>query len=172
MKFSTNFFITIIFSFAMLLSSKDCTGVKKQSADDQVSEQTEQMMTEANKAVGMPNIPNFHEKKLVRDLYELRDTENLVTYTYIIDMNGNKHFLGQSIGFGIPASVQYSNPEREVHGPGSNGRSAAFTKQPEPNGLFMPDNLTATWVFLVDPNGEPRPVYVEPLIMVSPFKLH
>lgn len=44
--------------------------------------------------------------------------------------------------------------------------------QSEPNGLFMPDSLSATWLMMIDPDtGEPRPVYVEPLIIVSPFKL-
>jgi hypothetical protein len=37
----------------------------------------------------------------------------------------------------------------------------------------MPEGLSATWVMLVDPKtGEPRPVYVEPSILVSPFPLH
>ena len=158
----------ILFMFSTAFLAEDCTG----QTDEQVSKQTEQMMAEANKEAGMPNINNWNEKKLVRDLYELRDQADLLTYTYIVNMNGDRIFLGRSIGYGIPASVQYSNPERMVHDWGTNGRSAAFTKQPEPNGLFMPDNLTATWVFLLNENGESEPVYVEPLIMVSPFKLH
>ena len=45
--------------------------------------------------------------------------------------------------------------------------------QPDPNGLFMPTSSSATWLMMVDPNGgKPRPVYIEPEIVVSPFPLH
>lgn len=44
--------------------------------------------------------------------------------------------------------------------------------QADPNGLFMPDAAEGTWILLKDPNGtEVKPVYVEPRIVVSPFKL-
>ena len=47
------------------------------------------------------------------------------------------------------------------------------TLKPEPNGLFMPEGLSATWLLMIDPKtNEPRPVYVEPQIIVSPFPLH
>lgn len=40
------------------------------------------------------------------------------------------------------------------------------------NGLFMPQGLSATWLMMIDPQtNEPRPVYVEPEIIVSPFPL-
>jgi len=45
--------------------------------------------------------------------------------------------------------------------------------QADPNGLFMPEGLSATWVMLWDENTEEfRPVYFEPVIIVSPFILH
>jgi len=164
----------------MLLSTVDCLQTTKTATtDNKVSEKTEQSMAEKEKIVGQANIMNYTEAKLVRDLYELRDTENLLTYTYIIDMNGIKHFLGRSIGFGIPASVQFTNPHKIIDPddiPGQTYYSGEGTPvllgQSEPNGLFMPDGLSATWVFLLDAEGTPRPVYIEPLIMVSPFKLH
>lgn len=171
MRFTKSILLAFIFIFTTGFLFKGCEP-DTNSPDEQVSEQTGQMMAEANRQVGMPNINNWQEKKLVRDLYELRDQEDLLTYTYIINWEGQKIYLGRSIGYGIPASVQYSNPERMVHDSGVNGRSAAFTKQPEPNGLFMPDGLSATWVFLVDENGNPRATYVEPPILVSPVQLH
>ena len=44
--------------------------------------------------------------------------------------------------------------------------------QADPNGLFSPESAEGTWVLCSDPsgNGETRPVYVEPRIIVSPFK--
>ena len=45
--------------------------------------------------------------------------------------------------------------------------------QADPNGLFMPSGLSATWLMMIDQRtGEARPVYVEPQIIVSPFPLH
>jgi hypothetical protein len=35
----------------------------------------------------------------------------------------------------------------------------------------MPDGLSATWVMLKGPDGKVKPVYIEPQIIVSPFKL-
>ena len=43
--------------------------------------------------------------------------------------------------------------------------------QAEPNGLFKPEGMSATWLIMLDENDEPHPMYVEPLIIVSPFKL-
>lgn len=145
-----------------------------ETTDSQVAEQTDQMMSEANKQVGMPNINNWNQKKIVRDLYELLDQEGLQTHTYIVNMHGEKIYLGRSIGYGIPASVQFSNPEKIAKDAGDFGQYADDIKmpQPEPNGLFMPEGLDATWVFLLDGDGNPRPVYLEPQILVSPFKLH
>ena len=155
----------------LVLALVACDGpVRTPSADQQQARATAQIAGQAQSEVGMPGINNFQERRLVRMLYELRDQEGLATYTYHIDMNGNRHLLCQSIGYGIPYAVQFSNPQRELHGPGANGRSATLIQQPEPNGLFMPDALSATWVMCAD-GDQTRPVYVEPEIIVSPFPL-
>ena len=72
------------------------------------------------------------------------------------------------IGYGIPYSTQYSNPEHQVY------LSGGWTKmtQAEPNGLFMPASSEGTWLMMLDTSGTPHPVYVEPRILVSPFKLN
>jgi hypothetical protein len=88
-------------------------------------------------------------------------------------MNGNRHFLCQSIGFGIPASVQYVNPQ--VHRRvwlSKNLSDSATLPQAEPNGMFMPDSLSATYVMCINPKTKKiSPVYFEPQLIVSPFKL-
>lgn len=145
-----------------------CGCYEQSDADRQQAAETERLTSEAFRQVGMPDITRFTEKKLAKDIYELRDRADLTTWTYIIDLNGKLHLLGQSIGYGLPYSVQYTNPMK---------REQAHTErytipQPEANGLFMPDGLSATWVLLIDPNdGKPKPVYVEPQILVSPFPL-
>ena len=143
---------------------------REKSADTEQAAQTEKIMEEMNSAVGMPAIINFNEKRIAKEIFELRDDAKLMTFTYIVDMNGQQHLLCKSMGYGLPYSVQYTNPMR-VAWPGSGGYLAM--PQPDPNGLFMPDGLSATWVLCIEPeSGEAKPLYVEPQIIVSPFALH
>lgn len=158
-----------------------CTGCTetrplKQNADARQAAETRQRLADADKQIGMPDIVNFTERKLARDILELRDQESLSTWTYIVNLNGERIFLGRSIGYGLPCSVQFTNPEKvEVnHWSGVNGAGGYYGTLPQadPNGLFMPDGLSATWILLIGPDGEAHPVYVEPEILVSPFPLH
>ncbi len=140
------------------------------SADKQQAKATEQSMAEAQRQVGMPNIVNFQERKLMKAILELRDKEDLITFAYIVDWQGNLHFIGQCVGFGLPYSVQFTSPSKIV---GKYHDALRVMPQADPNGLFMPDGLSATWLMMLDPDtSEVRPVYVEPQIIVSPFKLH
>jgi hypothetical protein len=129
-------------------------------------------MKEANAQVGMPALVNYQEKKLAKMLYELRDQEKLVCYAYLKSLEGKAVYLGKCIGYGLPYCVQFSNPERVAHETNYNGGSFGTLPQPEPNGLFMPQSLSATWLMMIDSEtGEQRPVYIEPEIIVSPFLL-
>jgi len=153
-------FIIIIITFVLLMS----TG--QSESDRELSRQTEKSMQEANAQIGMPAIVNFQERKLAKMIFELRDKEDLITFAYIVNLNGELIYLGQCIGFGLPYSVQYTNPEKLASG------YECTIPQADPNGLFMPDGLSATWLMMIDPETkEPRPVYVEPQIIVSPFRL-
>ena len=119
----------------------------------------------------MPDITNFTERRLAKDILELRDTE-LTTYCYIVNLNGELIFMGEAIGFGLPYSVQFTNPEVIAHKHYNNGGSFGTLPQADPSGLFMPDGLSATWIMLKGPDGKVHPVYMEPEIIVSPFPLH
>ena len=48
------------------------------------SKQTQQLMDEVNKQIGLPNIVNFQQKKIMKMIYEECDKENLICYAYII----------------------------------------------------------------------------------------
>ena len=91
-------------------------------------------------------------------------------------MQGKPVFIGKCIGFGLPYSVQYTNPSKLVDRrgqPASAALEAHIIPQADPNGLYMPQGLSATWLMMIDPKtGKPRPVYVEPEIIVSPFPLN
>ncbi len=144
---------------------------REKSADKVQSEQTEKAMSEANRQIGMPNIINFQQRKTMKLIYELADQENLITYAYIkSDYQGKLFFIGKCIGYGVPFSAQFTNPEHIVR---PYAGSYISMPQPDPNGLFMPTSSSATWLMMIDPKtNKPRPVYIEPEIVVSPFPLH
>ncbi len=138
----------------------------RNTTDDKQRRATEEVVQEAHRQVGMPGISNFTERKFARKILELRDT-NLSTFTYIVDMNGKLHFVCNSIGYGLPYSVQFTNPEKKITGTHGN----VTIPQPDPNGLFMPSGLSATWILCDDGDGGVSPVYSEPALLVTPFKL-
>jgi len=140
------------------------------SSNQILAAKQEQMMQEANAQTGMPAIKNFQERKMMKMILELRDQENLVCYAYIIpEMTGNPVFLGKCIGYGLPYATQYTNPQSQSQ----TYNGIAILQQADPNGLFMPSSAEGTWILLIDPNtNEPRPVYCEPRVLISPFKLN
>lgn len=127
----------------------------------------EEMSLRAVESVGMPAITNFAEKRMFKDILELRD-QNVATTTYIVDMNGNRHKICDSIGYGLPYATQYTNPQRvysDTHGYGT-------LPQADPNGLYSPASADGTWVMCVNhKTGKPQPMYIEPRVIVSPFPL-
>jgi len=138
--------------------------------------QQERITREATAQTGMPAIHNFWERKLLKEIYELRDQEGFTTYTYIVAENtGKLIYLGESVGYGIPAATQYTCPMRPAtyaeigkHGQGACGYALP---QADPNGLFSPANAEGTWVMMLNPETHKAiPVYIEPRVIVSPFK--
>lgn len=136
------------------------------TSDDVQRRANEKLLTEATAQTGMPNIVNFRERKILKQILELRDQEGLVTYTYMFAENSGKLiYLGETIGYGIPYATQYTNPQRYKH-------QGVTLPQADPNGLFSPTSAEGTWILLKDPkSNKVKPVYVEPRIVVSPFKL-
>jgi len=142
------------------------------SSDKTQAQQQERILAEGAAQTGMPAIKNFRERKLLKEIIELRDQDGLVTYTYIMaEQTGKLVFMCNSIGYGIPAATQYTNPEKIADSHHQGGY--VVLPQADPNGLFSPSSAEGTWVMCADPSGEAktRPVYTEPRIVVSPFKL-
>jgi len=163
--------IIILLSAALILSAA-CTPTDK-AATEQIR-QTRALTEEAQAQVGMPGIVNFTERRLLKKLYELRDQE-ISTYTYVRDLEGNLWHLCDSIGFGMPFSAQFSNPQGPMGIKMREGQAEAHVyvlPLPEPNGLYPPTSSSATWVICADPEGgDFRPVYEESLLTVSTFPL-
>lgn len=143
------------------------------NSDAVLEKQTEQAMREMNAQVGMPGITNYQERKLAKMIFELRDKEDLICYAYnFSEVTGKYTFIGQCIGFGLPYSVQYTSPEKLVRTDVGEGYGDVPMPQADPNGLFMPDGLSATWLMLIDEDtGDVSPIYMEPSLTVSPFPL-
>lgn len=147
--------------FAALAGCEDVSDYKQRQVQ-------ETMMQEATAQTGMPAITNFRERKLLKQILELRDQENLVTYTYLFSMTGKLVFLGETIGYGIPYATQYTNPQKTS----VSTYGMATLPQADPNGLFSPTSSEGTWILMRDPQTKKaRVVYIEPRIIVSPFPL-
>jgi len=169
--------LSVVIIFVAMFSG--CSSEVKTS-DGQQARQTETMLGEAQRQIGMPQIINFQQRKLMKWIYELADREDLVTYTYIkSDYSGKLVFMCKSIGYGIPFSAQFTNPEKLVEGDKELGYDLSGylnyvmqMPQADPNGLFMPTTSSATWIIAIHPEtGKPHPLYFEPEIVVSPFPL-
>lgn len=153
----------LIGMFALLPMGLFANGQPEPSADKTDRIAQEKMLEEAQRQVGMPAITNWQEKKLMKDLYELRDQANVLTYVYSeVMLSGKFRFIGKAIGFPIPYATQYSNPEKHLSYY-QNGEYGYNLPQAEPNGLFMPSSAAGTWIMLVDPKtGKANPSYFEP----------
>jgi len=163
---------TIIGAMALfcICSADDCTPT--QTADRQQTVQQEQILKEGNAQVGMPNIKNFRERKLLKQILEMRDQDGLVTYTYTIDLQGHLHFFCDSFGYPIPYATEYTSPMRPAHSDETYEQGNISVPQADPNGLFSPVSADGTWVVCKDPNSNKSGVvYVEPRVTCSPFPL-
>lgn len=135
-----------------------------ESSDSIQNAKQEELNKQAVTQVGMPAISNFSEKRHLKDILELRDSET-PTITYVRDMVGKLHKVCNSIGFGIPNSTQYTNPQRITnHG---------YTiPQSDPNGLYSSGSSEATWVLCLNPQTKKlSPTYLEDRITVSTFDM-
>ena len=171
--------ISIIFCFAIV----GCENTYTASSDEKQTEQQERILAEGTAQVGMPAINNFRERKLLKQILELRDQADFVTYTYIENaishevpgktaLGGKFTYLGVSIGYGIPYSTQFTSPQKIAYlGGGDKGYYAEVLPQADPNGLFSPESADGTWIMLKDPEGNVKPQYIEPKICTFTYKL-
>jgi hypothetical protein len=153
--------------FLILLLPLLLSACVEESAEKKQARATSATLEEAQAQLGMPAIINFREKRILKDIYEMRDQE-IATHSYIVNpIKGCLMYLGQSIGYGVPYATQYSNPQvlKRVSDP-------ITLPQAEPNGLYMPESAQATWVMLLDPKtNKVSPAYVEPELFVSTSRM-
>jgi hypothetical protein len=155
-------FLIIMMTFGLTACMTD------ESSDAKQRVAQEALASQGNAVAGMPAIVNFQEKRILKDIIEMRD-KAITTVTYTQDMNGRLIKLCDSIGFGISSATQYTNPSRVWILSGH----TQVLPQADPNGLFSPSSAEGTWVMCKDPkSGKVAPVYAEPRIIVSTFPLN
>lgn len=152
------------------LMGDDCKS-HSDTSDGYQQQQQEKILAEGTAQVGMPAIKNFRERKLMKDIIELRDQTGLTTYTYIwSDYHKCHTWVCDSVGYAIPYSTQFTNPMKLI----ATGCQCGYNTLPQadPSGLFSPGAADGTWVMCKDPNSDnAAPVHFEPRMTVSPFKL-
>jgi len=138
------------------------------SADRMQREQQEQLSMQGVMSVGMPAITNFAEKRMMKDILEMRDKMQ-PTYTYLA--GEQQGVIGEkvcdSLGYGLSGATQYTNPQKIADR--SQGGYAVLP-QADPNGLFSPAATEGTWVMCkVRGSDKVSPQYIEPRIIVLTF---
>lgn len=133
---------------------------------------TRTSMDAADREIGMPRIVNYAQRKLLKNAYEDMDQTTLV-YVYTQALDGRFVCLGQAVGYGVSLGTQFTAPSypQYIEMPTTQNVTEMMA-QPEPNGLYMPDNGAATIVNLIDPaSGKARTALVEPNVITTPNEL-
>lgn len=164
--------IFILLIVMLLSTSMVGCGESDNVSGEQEKQYQEDLMNQANTEVGMPEITEFFEKKMAKEIFEKRDDSKLICYAYGTSLDGQFIYVGKCLGYGLPYSTQYTNPmtlkEFDVRG----GWVDEAVPQADPNGLYGADGLSATWLMMIDEvTGESYIMYCEPTIVVTEHKL-
>lgn len=132
------------------------------------NKQQERALLEAHRAVGMPALRNFREKRLLKMLYELRDQDGLRTYTYLVaQQTGKVVKLCDSMGYPLSDATGYTSPDLVVR---DNGTAFGSVTQAEPNALFTPDSSNGYWVMCLG-SDKATPAFVTGDLVVTSYPL-
>jgi hypothetical protein len=171
--------ILVLMVIVIFASFQGCDYETTESVDKQQTKKQESNQKDMYQKIQEPDIKNWTEKNLVSWLYELRDDSTLKCYYYTKNkMTGKYVYEGTCIGYGIPYSMQYSNPEKvvdledEINEHWASYWELALKPQAEPNGLFPPTSSSATWIIKTDPDNPEKLVaeYQEEPINITKIK--
>jgi predicted small lipoprotein YifL len=169
--------LMVILSVFVLSACGEAT-LEDKTSDQVQSEKAERVNKQKTMRVGEPSITNFYEANQVKEIYEKRDNAELLCYAYVKNLEGRFIYLGVSKGYGVNSSIQFSNPvkvQRAENDYGiwaGDGDGPILVPQAEPNGLFMPEGLMATYINILDENtGEFGLSYIEDNLNVFENKL-
>lgn len=162
--------LTLLLATTIIMAG--CEKTTTRGSDEKQQAMQEALLQEATAQTGMPAVKNFRERRILKDIIEMRDQASISTYTYLYsDMQGKLVFACNSVGYGIPVTTQYTNPEKIAERNTYQSGSYAILPQADPNGLFS-GYSAGTWVLCKDPKGDKvAPVLFEPNVIVSQFRL-
>lgn len=145
----------------------------EKTSDAKQTEQQNKILQESNRQTGMPAIHNFRERKMLKEILEMRDDIKLVNYAYVYSQFTGKYtYIGKVIGYPIPYSTQYTSPQRPAESWETHESGNVTLPQADPNGLFSPDNSEGTWIQSIDPEThEPTVTYHEERLNVFAYRL-
>lgn len=144
----------ILFVVAAVVALAGCDGKDYRNSQQIERDNQERSLKQMAQSIGMPAIVNFAEKRMMKDVLELRD-KMTPTITYLVGANNQLTKVCDSVGYGLPYATQYTNPSLA-----------------DPNGLYTPASADGTWVLCLDKaDKKVKPLYIEPRIIVSPFPL-
>ena len=159
------------FIFAVvLISTLVLGGCVAASSYDIEQQQQEVSNQEVVRNQPPPNLGGYSfERHIVTEVYKARN-DTISTYTYLlVPMAGQIIEICPSIGYPIPYSTQLTSPEKIEDYTVQGGY--AILPNPEPNGLYPPDNAAATIVNCVNPDGSLTPTYWEDNVFALPYKI-
>jgi len=166
-------FFLMMFVICLTIFTLAGCAASPQSTEEVISEQQNRLTTEASRQLGMPNVKEFYEKKMAKEIIELRDNSKLICFAYTKnEFSGKFVYIGRTMGYGLPYSVQYTNPLQVVKGDISVQEGMTTISQADPNGLYMPEGLSATWLMIInEETGKREVMYAEPNMVVTQSKL-
>lgn len=152
-----------IAAFATLAALGACERVGTVgTADQQAASQQEDLAKRAQDEVGIYQPTHFTRKRLANRIGQMLDDPALATISYAQALDGRLHCIGHTIGFPLPGATQTTNPEHLVDADLGQYRGNLTLPQPEPDQLFSPATMDATWILLVNPKtGQAAPAYFE-----------
>ena len=166
--------ILLVLSVFLMLSFVGCNYTR--SSDEKERDAQENILNQANNKLGMPAITSFRETAMLKLILELRDDPKYITYSYLYSpMTGKYTFIAKTIGYPIPYSTQYTNPQKFdqalLNSSLGQSRETGILAQADPNGLFSPAASDATWMMSADKDGNPVVLYEEQRVTCRPYKL-
>lgn len=160
--------ITLILTICIVMMV--AAGCVAESSYDIEQQQQEVANQELMRNQPPPHLGGYSfERHVVTEVYKARN-QTISTYTYLmIQMSGQIVEICPSIGYPIPYSTQITSPERIEAWTSQGGY--AIISNPEPNGLYPPDNAAATIVNCVNPDGSLTPTYWEDNVFALPYRI-
>lgn len=155
-------FIVIILLSMLMFAITGCD----KSSDTKDRSVVDSQQDQYGKTQPIPMYDYSIPRDIVIQIYNIVTQEARNTYTVIETMSGVVKFHGPSIGYGIPADVQLTNPLKPAY---KGSYESGIIEQAEPNGLYSSKNTDGTWVLFVDDNGDVTPIYTEHKVTTYPF---